>query len=112
MSDKKTTVANSAPPAPPVPASTEADQMWSEISNLPINLFALGNRRVHQHVTKLTVPGVPKLFVKLSSQAVLPALEETLGKKFTVEPAEGFVTITRTVDHGPLVQQALRDLNK
>ncbi len=102
--DKKNTNVNAA--------VSEADQIWNEISHLPINIYALPNRKVNQHVTKLNVPGIPKLFVKLASQAVLPALEESLGKKFKVEPAEGFVTITRNVDFLPLVQKALRDLEQ
>lgn len=77
--------------APP----TQSDIIWSEIKNLPMDVFSLPNQTVSQHVKRF--PSSPDMvFVKLSSSAIIAALEYALGKKYTLEISEaGFIMIRR-----------------
>ncbi|MDP2683528.1 MAG: hypothetical protein Q8P20_00575 [bacterium] len=62
----------------------EGDLIWEELRNLPIEMFALPNQRVEDHI--LRVKGVPgKLYVKARSSAVLPALEILLNGQKAIE---------------------------
>ena len=56
---------------------TEADQIWNEIKDLEIEMFALPNQRVKNHVKKLAGTA-DSVVVSLNSPAALPALEATL----------------------------------
>lgn len=89
---------------------TEADQIWEEIKDLPIGMFALANQTVKQHVHALPVPG-KELLVKLVSTAALPALEETLtnrfGKKYEVDVAEGYVIVRKVPSQEEDIKKAL-----
>lgn len=62
---------------------TAAEQIWDKIKDLPIDIFALPDQTVQMHVTRdarleKAIPDA--VHVKLKSAAVLPALEEALGK--------------------------------
>jgi len=79
----------------------ESEKIWDEIKNVGINMFALPNQRVQDHVTVLDVPG-NELYVKLKSTAVLPALEECLGSKFSVELCEKYTIVRRAYSNQAL----------
>lgn len=87
---------------------TEADDIWTEIAVLPINLFGLTNQVVAQHVTKVPLPG-KELYLKLSAGAVLPALEEALGKKYSVEMGMGYTIVRRASDRDAMVAKAVQE---
>jgi len=72
----------------------EADKIWDEIKDKNIDMFALPNQTVKDHVQKLKVPGASGLYVKLVSSAVLASLETAL-KGFVVESAKKYVIIKR-----------------
>lgn len=98
-------------------SQTEADLIWEEIKSLPIDVYAVPGR-VDQYVKKIEVPGTD-LFAKISSSAVLPALENTLGnghltrgKRYSVEVGEGFVIVKRHSDPALKVQEALEKMKK
>lgn len=62
---------------------TVAEQIWETIKNLPVDIFALPNQTVQMHVTRdarLEKAMPDAVHVLLKSAAVLPALEEALGK--------------------------------
>lgn len=95
---------------------TEADLIWEEVKSLPIDVFAVQNQKVDQYVKKLDVPGTA-LYVKITSSAVLPALETTLsstnltrGKKYSIDMGEGFLIIKRQDDGTQKVQEAISKL--
>ncbi|MDD5704268.1 MAG: hypothetical protein PHU23_19720 [Dehalococcoidales bacterium] len=81
-----------APPAPPV--KTEAEKIWDEIKNRPIQMFGLPDQYVFQHATFVTVEPT-SLYVTIRSSATLPSLEAAIGPNFTVELADKFVIIKR-----------------
>jgi hypothetical protein len=89
--------AQSAPAAAVIPVKTESEKIWDEIKNLPIEMFGLPSQTVAQHCTPVSVDP-NRLFLTIRSTATLPALETTLGTKFTVELADKFVIVARPVN--------------
>lgn len=79
----------------------ESEKIWDEIKDFGINIYALPNQRVQDHVTVLEVPG-NELYVKLKSTAVLPALEECLGTKYSVELCEKYTIVRRATTNEAL----------
>lgn len=64
-------------------ADTEAAKIWEAIKNAPIDIYALPNQVVENHVKreqKLEVATPDQVYLTLKSAAVLPALEDTLNK--------------------------------
>lgn len=60
-----------------------SEELWEKIKNLPLDLYGLPNQTVQGHVVrhKEMERAVPDaLHLTLKSGAVLPALEETLGR--------------------------------
>lgn len=94
-------VAAPAPVAPPVqpvmpaPVKSEAEKMWTEIRNLPIQMFGLPAQTVAQHCTFVPVEPT-RLYVTIRSTAALPSLEAAIAPFFTVELADKYVIIQRT----------------
>ncbi|MFA5757969.1 MAG: hypothetical protein WC942_01130 [Clostridia bacterium] len=73
--------------------ATPAETLWNNIKRLPLEIFALPNQTVENHVTREA--NMEKVYpetihLTLKSPAVLPALEETLGK-VRVNPGESIV---------------------
>lgn len=73
---------------------TEAEKIWKEIKDKPIEMFSLPLQVVHQYCEPIAVEPT-KLYVKSSPTSVLPALESALGDKFAVERMERFLVISR-----------------
>ncbi len=100
------------PLQPVVPVKTEAQEMWDEIKNLPIQLFGLPSQTVEHHCTQVVIEPT-HLYLTIRASAVLPALETALNEytsgldmiakkfgkvntvKFTVELADKFVIVSR-----------------
>lgn len=92
---------------------SESEQIWDEIKDLPISMFALANQTVKQHVVYVPMRGRDVL-LKLVSTAALPALEETLsnkyltgGKKYEVEVADGYTLVRRASTREEEIKKAL-----
>jgi hypothetical protein len=73
---------------------TSAQQIWEEIKNKKLDLFALPNQLVSQYCETVEVEP-SKLYLKLKMQSVLPALEKALGENFTVEQVTKYTTVER-----------------
>lgn len=73
---------------------TEAGDIWNEIKDKPISMFALPNQRVHMHCHPLAVEPT-RLYLLTNSSSVLPSLEGTLGHNFTVELASRYLIVSR-----------------
>ena len=95
------------------PASkTEAQLIWDEIKDLPIQMFGLPGQTVAQHCNPVWIEPT-HLYVTIRASAALPALETALKEHgdnvaavvkrsggvnnsvFTVELADKFVIVTR-----------------
>lgn len=84
-----------APPAPqPAPVKSEAEKIWDEVKNRPIQMFGLPDQFVFQHATFITVEPT-SAYVIIRSSATLPSLEAAVAPDFTVELADKFVIIKR-----------------
>jgi hypothetical protein len=67
---------------------SQADQLWNKIKNLDLELYALPDQKVHKHCKRFDI--MPDcLHLKITSTAVLPALEELL-MKVRLAPEEKF----------------------
>ena len=97
-----------APPAPSVfqpPVQTEAEKIWDQIRNLPIQMFGLPGQVVAMHATPFPIEPT-KLYLTIRSSATLPSLETAVGDNFTVEQADRFVIVARRAT--PLFPQVKR----
>lgn len=79
-----------------VSTQTEAEKIWDEIRNLPIQMFGLPNQTVAQHAVPFPIEPT-KLYLTIRSSATLPSLEVAVGNGFTVEQADRFVVVARKV---------------
>lgn len=70
----------------------EVNPIWEAIKGRPIEMFALSNQKVEDHVIKLDVPVKNQLYLKLASSAVLPSLEAVCGE-YSIEVTDKFVII-------------------
>jgi hypothetical protein len=72
-----------------------AGKIWKEIKDLPIDMYALADQTVRNHVEMKPVPG-DVLFLKPKSQAVIASLGSAIGSKYTVNATDGgFITVER-----------------
>jgi hypothetical protein len=81
-------------PVSPPPAKSEAEIIWDEVKNRPIQMFGLPDQFVFQHATYITVEPT-FAYVIVRSSATLPSLEAAVAPDFTVELADKFVIIKR-----------------
>ena len=74
---------------------SEADKIWSEISGLPIEMYAIPNQKVEDHLERVPVPG-ESVLAKPKSTAVIAALDSAIGKAYVVTTTErGHILISR-----------------
>lgn len=73
---------------------TVSDKLWDEIKNAPIDMFALPNQCVKQHVQRIKISPT-EVHLKLKSTAVVASLEAALGLKYQVEVCEGYVIVRK-----------------
>lgn len=73
---------------------TVAAQIWEQIKEKPVNMFALPGQKV-ENFCKPAVVEPSKCYLVLTSTAgsLLPALEESLGSAFTVELAGKYIVV-------------------
>ncbi len=76
---------------------TEADKIWTEVSNVQLNMFALPGQTVSTYCTQVKIEPT-KLYVTASVQAVVPALDAAIGKSFDIEVANKYIIISRKKD--------------
>jgi hypothetical protein len=88
---------------------TRSDVIWDQIKDLPVEIYALPNQTLSQHVERLEV-AEDLVHLKPKSPAILPAMEEALGKvklargeKFDVAPQQNFIVISIVFDPNELV---------
>lgn len=73
---------------------TEAEKIWNEIANVPLEMFSLPDQTVKRYLTPVKIEP-SKLYATAPVQAVIPALETALGKKFNIELATKYLIISR-----------------
>jgi hypothetical protein len=83
-------------------ANSEAGDIWKEIKDKPIEMFALPDQKIFQHASPAYVEP-SKLYLVTRATSVLPAIELAVGKKFNVELVDRYVVVSRVVV--PLTQR-------
>jgi hypothetical protein len=73
-----------------------AGEIWEEIKDKPIEMFALPEQKVNMHCHPIPIEP-SRLFLLISSSAVLPSLETALGKHYVVELMDKFVAVSRAL---------------
>lgn len=78
------------------PETTVAEAIWAEIKDKELNIFALPTQTVADYC--VPVPIEPsKCYLQIKASAVLPAMEEVLGKKFVFEAVDKYVVVSRSL---------------
>ncbi len=75
---------------------TVAGEIWDEIKDKNIEMFALPDQTVSMHCRPIPIEP-SKLYLTASSTSVLPSLETAVGKKYAVELADRFIVVSRAV---------------
>ena len=75
-------------------ATTEADKIWAEVSAKDLSLFALAAQPVSSFCQEVKIEP-SKCYVIPKVSAVLPALEEVLGRKYVCEMVDKYIVISR-----------------
>jgi len=60
---------------------TEADKIWEVIKDVNLDIFALPNQKVHDYFTPISIEP-SKLYLLHKVSSALPALEESLVKRY------------------------------
>jgi hypothetical protein len=76
---------------------TEASNIWNEIKDKNIDMFALPNQKVCQYCEPIMIDP-DKLYLRTTSSSVLPALESACGKNFLVELTDRYVRVSRVIN--------------
>jgi hypothetical protein len=74
--------------------STVADQIWSEIKDKDILMFALPGQKVSDHCTLVTIDP-SRCFLIPKASAFLPALESAIGNDYECSVADKYVVVAR-----------------
>jgi hypothetical protein len=75
-------------------STTVADQIWNEIKDKPIALFALPNKRVSDHCQPVTIDP-SRCFLLHKASALLPAVEAAIGSDYTCETMDKYIVVAR-----------------
>jgi hypothetical protein len=73
---------------------TQAQQIWNEIQNKQLELFALPAQLVSKYFTPVSVEPSRLYLDNKGVGATIPALETALGSKFAVELMDRFVVVS------------------
>lgn len=78
-------------------AGTEAGAIWNEIKDKAIEMFALPDQKISNHVFPSFVEP-SKLYLMARATCALPAVEQALGNKFNVELMDRYIVVSRAVN--------------
>lgn len=74
--------------------NTVAGQIWNEIKDKRLDMFALPDQRVHHYChPRFVEPS--KLYLMVTATSTLPCLEAALGNEYVVELMDKYVMVAR-----------------
>ena len=77
-------------------SGTEAGNIWDEIKDKPLQMFALPDQKIsHYAAPSMVEPS--KCYLRTRASSALPAIEAAVGKNYTVEAVDQYVVVSRTV---------------
>lgn len=71
-----------------------AGDIWEDIKDKGIEMFALPNQVVSMYVSPVDIEP-SKLYLKFTASAVLPSLEVALAPKYSVERIDKFIVVSK-----------------
>lgn len=71
-----------------------AGDIWNEIKDLNIDMFALPSQSVQMHCHPVNIEP-SKLYLVMNSSSVVAALESAIGEKYQVDLNDKFVVVSR-----------------
>jgi hypothetical protein len=71
-----------------------AEKIWNEIKNKEIQMFSLPGKVVSDFCKPIQIEP-SRCFLLFKASAVLPALEEAIGKAYECEAMDKYIVITR-----------------
>jgi hypothetical protein len=71
-----------------------ANDIWEDIKDKGIEMFALPNQVVSMYVSPVDVEP-SKLYLRFTASAVLPSLEVAVGNKYSVERVDKFIVVAK-----------------
>jgi hypothetical protein len=74
---------------------TEADKIWAEIKDKRVNMYALPNQVVANYCTQAKIDPTRCFLLYKTASAIIPALEEAVGKAYTVEVMDKYIVVAR-----------------
>lgn len=72
----------------------EADKIWKEIKDKPLQMFALTGQKVSDYCNPVNIEP-NRCFLLYKASSVIPALEEAIGTKFNCEAMYKYVVVSR-----------------
>lgn len=76
------------------PKETVAEKIWNEIRDKEIQMFSLPGKTIGDFCQPVLIEP-SRCFLVFKASAVLPALEEAVGKNFTCEAMDKYIVVTR-----------------
>lgn len=74
--------------------ATVADEIWNEIKDKKVDMFALPSQSVHQYCKPVTIEP-SKCFLLSKVSAFLPALESCLGAAYDVSRSDKYIVVEK-----------------
>ena len=72
---------------------TNAEKIWEEIKDKPLNMFALPNQKISDYASPANVEP-SKAYLEYSVPALLPSLEGALGSVFKIELVGRWIAVS------------------
>jgi hypothetical protein len=86
----------------------DAKEIWDYIKDLELEMFGLPGQFTRTYFKEKVIPGIGTLFLKTTCGPAIPALEIALGKGFSLEVGEEYITVTKKVDSEVLKENPLK----
>jgi len=74
--------------------TTVAEQIWAEIKDKEILMFALPGQKIVDYCAPVPIDPM-RCFLLSKASATLPALEEAVGKEYECTSAEKYIIVSR-----------------
>lgn len=75
-------------------STTVGEQIWEEIKNKPVSMFALPSKPVSDYVKMMPIEP-SRCYIIHTISSFLPALEEALGPNYVCELMDKYIAVSR-----------------
>lgn len=71
---------------------TQAEQIWTDIKDIKLEMFGIAPQPISKYCSPVPV-NHNKLYLSYKVGAVLPAMENAIGKKYDIELFEKYISV-------------------